>query len=62
MRMVKAQEIQELYKKCGLEKKSIGKIRRDINIGNLNSKLNSNFSNIYGKTFANTLSNATLMK
>lgn len=62
MRMVNAQEIQELYKRCGLEGNGIGQIRQDINRGNLNSKLNSDFSNIYGKTFANTSSNATLMK
>ena len=60
--MANAHEIQELYKKCGLVENSIGQVRQNINMGNLNNKLNSNFTNIYGKTFSNTLSNATLVK
>lgn len=56
------EEIESLYKKCGLFPGDTQEIRREINQGNLNNNLNTNFSNIYGKYNTNTFSSSTIVK
>jgi len=59
MQTVSMQEIQTLYSRCGLAADGIGQVRREIHTGSLNNKLNSDFSNIYGKNCSN---NVTITK
>ncbi len=61
MKTIDTREIQELYDLCGLDAGKIVHIRDGINLGKMNSKLNSNFSHIYGNSSSNNLTNMTIV-
>lgn len=52
MKRVGMNEIKELYDRYGV-KNNQQKVRSVLNRGNLNKRLNSDFSNIYGNSFVN---------
>ena len=62
MKMAMAIEIEELYKKCGVEYDKDCNVRTEIHQGNLNNVLNTNFSSVYGKSVSNNFSNMTIVK
>ena len=61
MKTIDTREIQELYELCGLDAGKIDHIRGSINLGKMNSKLNSDFSHIYGNSSSNNLTNMTIV-
>ena len=65
-KMSRAAEIDKLYKQCGLkyaeDYEMRTNMRTEMHKGNLNSVLNTNFSNIYGKNISNNLNNMTIRK
>lgn len=62
MEMAMAIEIEELYKKCGVEYGKACNVRTEIHQGNLNNVLNANFSSVYGRSVPNNFSNMTIVK
>lgn len=52
MKRVDISEIRALYDSYGV-KNDLQQVRTSLNRGNLNKRLNSDFSNIYGKEFSN---------
>lgn len=62
MKEVKMEEIERLYEQCKVPIDTDFQIRKTINRGTLDNKLNVNFSNIYGKSNLSSLSNSTVVK
>ncbi len=54
-------EIEMLYKQCNVPVNG-NKVRKTINTGRLNTCLNTNFSNIYGKCQVSNLTSFTKIK
>lgn len=59
MKTVETREIMDLYKSYGVDNRNAN-IRTTLNRGNLNKKLNCDFSNIYGKSYTNSYSSNSL--
>lgn len=55
-----SKDIRQLYKKCGIDANSF-QVNNVLNRGNLNSKLNCDFSNVYGSTFSNSSGNSDVI-
>jgi len=60
MELIKAIEVDELYRKCGISHNADSEIRKEINKGSLNNVLNADFSIVYGKSISNNFSNMTI--
>lgn len=55
-------DIEKLYRQCGAILEGSPAIRRDVNQGTLNNRLNTNFSNVYGRCGINSVSGSTITK